>query len=99
MTPDVRTLLSEIGKASGRTKAAFLACALALAAVLGGAGWVAGRPHFVTLYSGLGDGERVAVEKALAEGEVKFRVSQPPGPFVVYVDEASFYEAQNLVAL
>ena len=99
MTIDLRSLLAEIARTPTRTKALAVVCVLALAGVLAIAGVVAARPHFVTLYSGLDDAERVAVEKALAEGTVRYRVSQPPGPYSVYVDEGQYDDAQIVVAL
>jgi flagellar M-ring protein FliF len=99
MNLDLRNLLSEIGAASARTKALAALAVLAVVAVLSLAGFVASQPHFVTLYSGLDDAERVAVEKALAEGGVRFRASNFPGPYTVYVDEGQFDQAQIQVAL
>ncbi|MBL8861977.1 MAG: hypothetical protein JNK02_08180 [Planctomycetes bacterium] len=57
------------------------------------------QPSFEVLYSNLDAREAGAVQSALAGANVRFRVSQPPGPFVVHVDEAQFYAAQNAVAL
>jgi flagellar M-ring protein FliF len=99
MTLDPRTLLSDLGKAPPRAKLAlFLGLALVLA-VATIANSFSARPHFVLLYSGLDDGERVAVEKALAEGRVAYRVSAPPAPFAVYVNDEQFDDAQIQVAL
>jgi flagellar biosynthesis/type III secretory pathway M-ring protein FliF/YscJ len=99
MNLDLRNLLAEIGAASGRTKAFAVLSALALVAALSLSGLVASEPHFVTLYSGLDDAERVAVERALAEGGVRFRASNFPGPYTLYVDEDQFDQAQIQVAL
>src|SRR5688572_3371885 len=99
MNLDLRNLLSEIGGASPRTKAFAVLSGLALAAALLLSGLVASEPHFVTLYSGLDDAERVAVEKALAEGSVRYRASNYPGPYTLYVDEDQFDQAQIQVAL
>ena len=99
MNFNLQTFLSELGKAPLRAKLAVVASVLAVVGILSLAGMVATRPHFITLYSGLDDVERVAVEKALAEGGVHFRASQPPGPYAVYVDEAQIDEAHFAVAL
>ena len=99
MTTDFQSLLSEITKAPLKAKVTAALALLAVVGVLAVAGTVARRPHFVTLYSGLGDVERVAVEKALAEAGVRFRSSNPPGPHVIYVDESAFDRAQIAVAL
>ena len=99
MLNDLQSLAAEIGKAPLKAKLTAALAALGLLGVLAVAGVVAGKPHFVTLYTSLGDEERVAVEKALAGAQISYRVSQPPGPFVVYVDESSYDEAQIAVAL
>ncbi len=57
------------------------------------------QPSFEILYSGLDARETGAVQTALATANVRFRVSQPPGPFVVHVDGEQYYAAQNAVAL
>jgi flagellar M-ring protein FliF len=92
-------LLEQIAKAPARTKAVVALSVAAVVLALGIGGWISSRPHFVKLYSELGDRDRVAVEKALATAEIRYRVSDFPGPFVVYVDEARFDEAQIAVAL
>ena len=99
MKPDPRNLLQQLSVAPLQTKLAAGVCTLAIVAALSIGGWVAAQPHFVKLYANLGDAERVAVEKALAEAQLSFRVSDFPGPFVVYVDESRFDDAQIAVAL
>jgi flagellar M-ring protein FliF len=59
----------------------------------------ASQPSFELLYSGLDGRELGAVQSALAGANVRYRVSQPPGPFVVHVDEEQYYAAQNAVAI
>src|SRR5436853_7137017 len=59
----------------------------------------AAQPSFELLYSGLDGREVGAVQSALAAANVRYRVSQPPGPFLVHVDEDQYYVAQNAVAL
>jgi flagellar biosynthesis/type III secretory pathway M-ring protein FliF/YscJ len=99
MNLDLRSLLEQLAKAPGRTKLVLAMSVLALVAALAIGGYVSGQPHYVTLYSNLGDQERVAVEKALAGAAVKYRVSSFPGPYVVYVNEAQYDQAQIAVAL
>jgi len=99
MNSNMQSFLSELGKAPLRSKVTVVVSVLAVAGILALAGMIATRPHFVTLHSGLDDVERVAVEKALAEGRIRFRASQPPGPYSVYVDESQMDEAQIAVAL
>src|SRR5881394_566711 len=59
----------------------------------------ASQPSFELLYSGLDGRELGAVQSALASANVRYRVSQPPGPFVVHVDAEQLYAAQNAVAI
>ncbi len=96
---DFQSFLAEIAKAPLQAKVTAVLTLLAIVGVLGIAGVFATRPHYVTLYSGLDDAERVAVEKALAGVGVSFRTSQPPGPYVLYVDDGAQDEAQIAVAL
>ena len=49
---------------------------------------VASRPHYELAFSGLTDHELAQVCKALSEADIPFEQSQPPGPFIVYVDRA-----------
>ena len=95
----MNALFAALKQTDTRTRVVLVVSTVALLAVLSLAGVVASRPHFVVLTSSLDDSQRVAVEKALAGGSLKYRISQPPGPFVVYVDESELYRAQNLVAL
>jgi flagellar M-ring protein FliF len=71
--------------AGARAVAALVGAALVAVAVL--AAVVANRPHYELAFSGLTDHELAQVCKALSEARIPFEQSQPPGPFVVYVDE------------
>ncbi len=73
---------------SGGTRAIVALVGLALVTVAGLAATVANRPHFELAFSGLTDHELALVARALAEAGVEFEQSQPPGPFVIYVDES-----------
>ncbi|MCC7011018.1 MAG: hypothetical protein IT454_00535 [Planctomycetes bacterium] len=99
MNFDLQALLDGILKAPGRTKLVALLSVVAVVGAIAIGGWISGQPHFVKLYTELSDTERVSVEKALAGAAVRYRVSDFPGPFVVYVDEAQFDQAQIAVAL
>lgn len=99
MNFDLKSLTAELQSASLRTKLLALVAVLSVGGLLALAGLAARQPHFVTLYAGLQDAERVAVERALAEGQVRYRVSNFPGPYTVYVDEGQFDAAQIQVAL
>jgi flagellar biosynthesis/type III secretory pathway M-ring protein FliF/YscJ len=99
MNFDLQALIDGIAKAPARTKLVVLLSLVAVVAAISIGGWVSGQPHFVKLYTELSDIERVAVEKALAGAAVRYRVSDFPGPFVIYVDEGQYDEAQIAVAL
>lgn len=99
MNFELKNLIDQIAKAPARTKLVTLLSIAAVIAVFVISGWVSGQPHFVKLYSDLSDAERVAVEKALSGAEVRYRVSDFPGPFVVYIDEPQYDKAQFAVAM
>ena len=99
MNFDLNTLLAQIVKSPARTKLVVLLSIAAIVGAIGISGWISGQPHFVKLYSDLPDAERVAVEKALAGGNIRYRVSDFPGPFVIYVDDSQYDQAQIAVAL
>ena len=80
--------------------------ALGVVLAVGVSAVVSNRPHYSMLLSGLSDNESAAAMKALAEASIPFEVSQPPGPFVVYVDEsdratalAAIYQSSAMVPL
>jgi flagellar M-ring protein FliF len=92
-------LQARLAALSGPTRVTLvvsLAAAVVLCALV--AHW-ASQPSFELLYSGLDGRELGAVQSALAGAGVRYRVSQPPGPYVVHVDEEQYYVAQNAVAL
>ena len=99
MKTTLEPLLAQLRGTSTATRIALAGAVLVLAAVAGVGSWIAGQPHFALLYSGL-DAQRAAgIQAALAQGGVRYEVSQPPGPFVIHVDQEQYYAAQNLVAL
>lgn len=75
-----------------------LSTVAAIAIAIFAARWTS-QPSFEILYSGLEAREAGAVQTALASADIRFRVSQPPGPFMVHVDGEQYYAAQNAVAL
>jgi len=75
-----------------------LSTVAAIAIAIFAARWTS-QPSFEILYSGLEAREAGAVQTALASADIRFRVSQPPGPFMVHVDGQQYYAAQNAVAL
>ncbi len=82
----LRSLQKSLEGASGGTKLVAWLVGAALVAIAGTAAFVARAPHFELAFSGLSDHELAQVCKALSEDGIAFRQSQPPGPFVVYVD-------------
>lgn len=96
---DLNNLLDALKNAAPRTKLVLVLAAAAVIVAITAGTMLADRPNFVLLWSGIDDASRGGVEKALAGGSIRYKVSQPPGPYNVYVDEDVFYEAQNLVAL
>lgn len=75
-----------------------LSAVAAIAIAIFAARWTS-QPTFEILYSGLEAREAGAVQNALASADIRYRVSQPPGPFMVHVDGEQYYAAQNAVAL
>ncbi len=96
---DLKAFFDGIVNASARTKFVALLAVVAVVAAIVIGGLVAGQPNFVMLDSGLDDSARAGVEKAMAGGGIRYKVSQPPAPYIVYVDEPQYYTAQNLIAL
>jgi flagellar biosynthesis/type III secretory pathway M-ring protein FliF/YscJ len=99
MPNDLKQFSQSIKDASPRTRMVAIGGVVLVLLLLAAAWMYSSRPHFVLLHAQVDDQERVAVEKALAAGKIRYRISQPPGPFVIDVDEGQFYEAQNAVAV
>lgn len=92
-------LLEQMKSTGPATKAVLLMGLMLIAGVIGYATYTANTPSFRLLYSSLDPQQAAAVQSALAGGNIRFEVSQPPGPYTIHVDEAQYYQAQNLVAL
>jgi|688.fasta_scaffold02249_24 flagellar biosynthesis/type III secretory pathway M-ring protein FliF/YscJ len=99
MKDNLQGLFEQLRNMGGATKAILALSLLMLAGVIGLVTYNANSPHFRLLYSGLDGRQVAAVQSALAGGGIRYEVSQPPGPFVVQVESAQYYQAQNLVAL
>jgi flagellar M-ring protein FliF len=82
----VEKLLAGLKGTSAGTRALVALVGVALVAIAGLAAVVSNRPHFELAFSGLTDHELAQVGKALSDAAIPFEQSQPPGPFVVYVD-------------
>lgn len=83
-----KQLLAALKGTSAGTKAIAAVVALGMAGVLGLAGVLVNRPHLEIAFSGLADHEVAKVNRALSEAGIGFEVSQPPGPYVVFVDRS-----------
>jgi len=92
-----KQLLAGLKQTSSGTKLIALFVGAALVSILGVAGWIVNRPHYEIAFSGLTDHEVAEVNKALAEAGIAFQVSQPPGPFLVFVDRAERTAAYTAV--
>lgn len=83
----LNNLAQQLKGTSGGTKLVAAFVGAALLAIVGLAAVVSSKPDYQLAFSGLSDHELPRVTKALAESGVPFKVSQPPGPFTVFVDE------------
>lgn len=99
MKDNLQGLFEQLKGMGGATKAVLALSFLLVAGVIGLVTYSANSPHFRLLYSGLDARQVAAVQSALAGGGIRYEVSQPPGPFVVQVEDAQYYQAQNLVAI
>src|SRR5262245_14885401 len=80
--------LTSLQGTSGGSKVIAVLVGLGLVAILGLAGTLANRPHYEIAFSGLDEHEVAQVNKALSDAGLGFEVSQPPGPFTVFVDDS-----------
>jgi flagellar M-ring protein FliF len=86
MKPLLEKLMAGLKGTSAGTRALVALVGVALVAIAGLAAVVSNRPHFELAFSGLTDHELAQVGKALSDAGIPFEQSQPPGPFVLYVD-------------
>ncbi len=98
MNEALKRLLEELKGTSGKAKLAAASVLLGVIAIVSIAGVVATRPHYKLLYSGLSDSDSASAQRALAEAGIDYKISQPPAPYFVYVDEAREFEALRAVA-
>jgi len=91
-------LLEQLKSASNGTRVIAATVVLAVVGIFAVGATVARQPHFELLYGSLSAAESAKVQKALSDAAIPFEVSQPPGPFVVYVDESDRYRAMHAVA-
>jgi flagellar biosynthesis/type III secretory pathway M-ring protein FliF/YscJ len=87
MNESLQALIAQLKSAGSGGKAVAALVGVAVLAIVGSVAVVTSGPHFEMAFSNLSDHESAAVMKSLSEAGIEFRVSQPPGPFMVYVDE------------
>ena len=83
----LRTLADGLKRSSLASKLTAGLVAMAVVLAVGLSAFVANRPHYSMLLSSLSDAESASAMRALAEAGIPFEASQPPGPFVIYVDD------------
>ncbi|MEM7515956.1 MAG: flagellar M-ring protein FliF C-terminal domain-containing protein, partial [Planctomycetota bacterium] len=95
----LQKLLLQLREAGPGAHFAIASAALVLAGLAGFSFYRSSQPHFSVLFSDLDANEAARMTSALAGEGIRFQLSQPPGPHVLYVDDARFFEAHNAVAL
>jgi len=95
----LQNLLEQLRNAGTGSKTIAALVFVAVIAIGATAAVVANKPHFELLYSELSASENAAVQKALASAGIPFDQSQPPGPYIIYVDRGKKYEAMHAVAI
>ena len=93
----LRSLFERLTAASATQKAVASTVLVAAIAIAGVSSWLSSQPHWEVLVSELDDREFSRVGEALATSGVRWRSSQPPRPFVVYVDAAERTTALNAI--
>lgn len=94
----LRQFLEALQATSMQARISAVLGALVLAAMAGAVLTYSNKPHFEMLVSGLDASESARVQSALASTNVRWDVSQPPGPFVVYVDRKDRHQALAAIA-
>ena len=88
MNQQLDKILELLRGTGGGAKAIAVMVALALVGIIGVGTLMSQDPDYGVAFSNLQGHEMGNVTKALAEAGIPFEVSNPPGPFVVFVDEA-----------
>jgi len=96
---DLSNLIEQLRATSTKAKLVAAGLVLASIAIVTVGGVVATRPHYTMIRSELSDRESAAAQRALAEAGIQFRVSDWPGPYVLYVDESQELEALAAIAI
>jgi len=92
-------LLIAFKEARTATQITLAISTLAILAVATLSSWLANRPDFVEVFSGLSAAQAADYKSALAEAGIPFHSSWPPGPYTIWVDESDHIQAEAQVAL
>ena len=95
----LENLLQIVAATSNSVRVTIGIALLGLIGVAGYSGYRASNPHFEVLYGNLDANAASQMTSALAAANIRFQLSQPPGPHVLYVESGSQYLAQNAIAL
>lgn len=94
----IATIWEQLSSMSAAARATVLTVVVGVAVAAGVAVHFASQPHYVMLMSGIDDTTAARIGEALAGADVEWRSSQPPGPFVIYVDQSQKTVALNAIA-
>ena len=95
----LQNLLEQLRNAGTGSKVIAGLVLVSVIAIMATAAVISNKPHFELLYSELSGFENAAIQKALSEAGIPFEQTQPPGPFIIFVDRAKKYDAMMAVAL
>ncbi len=99
MKVNLTTFFEQARNTSPATRGVLALASFVLMASVGVVSYQANKSEFTLLYSELDESRAAAIQGALASGGLHYRVSAPPAPYSIHVDERSYYEAQNAVAV
>lgn len=84
----LKSLVDQLKGTSAGAKLIAVLVGLSMLAVIGVSVFVANAPHYEMAFAQLEDHEVGKVAKALSEAGVPFQVSEPPGPYIIFVDRS-----------
>jgi flagellar M-ring protein FliF len=99
MKETLTTFFEQVSNTSPATRGVLALAGLVLAASVGVVSYQANQTEFTLLYSELDESRAASIQAALANGGMHFRVSAPPAPYSIRVEEKFYYKAQNAVAI
>ncbi|MAE28303.1 MAG: hypothetical protein CMJ87_04860 [Planctomycetes bacterium] len=98
MKENLTTFFEQVRSTSPATRSVLALAGLVLAVSIGLVSYQANKGEFTLLYSDLDESRAAAIQGALANGGLRYRVSSPPAPYSIHVEDSTYYEAQNAVA-